>query len=153
MHEKFNLKECGVNLRGEILLRNGKWIEILIDLRGAVFFKSLTPRVFCDALWLNKGADWHTYKELNEICWVYGREWDFYIQKWIHEEPCINEMVAKMVEYLYRNVEHLLNVHLVAFENGISEWLPEWGGYPHGDEAAKKKMLENIKIKEAYYLT
>lgn len=146
-YQKFNLQEQDGQLVGEILLKNGVWTKIRIDL------KYNTPKVFCDAFWVRRHPDWHTYYKYNELCWVYPKEWLFYTKKWIIEEQSAQTVINHMTDLLYRNVEYLLNIHYIAFENSIENWLPEWGGYPHGNEAAKKQLLQKISIQDIIYLS
>ena len=71
-------------------------------------------------------ANWHRYPS-GELCWIEPISWS---------QQCATIVdvkgVTHMIGQLFKDVDFLLNCHMIAFCHRIRKWSPLWSAAPHG---------------------
>jgi len=116
----------GVQLNGAVAQ-----CSIIIDL--SLF--SSPPPVVCHESWLKLGAEWHASPSDKSLCYVFGLEWKDKLEDIVTTHGYfVAAQVAK--EWLLRNVQWLLNKHVLSDQLNLTEWPNEWAYWPHGSALA-----------------
>ena len=105
---------------------------------------STIPEVTCLEPWLRrKSPEWHAGHNgvlCYEFSLYWARELPIMVEKYTHGLTA--DWAAR---WLLHSTRLLLNKHLFAFRNGVTEWPRGWDYWPHDVEAARKQ-LEKIQL-------
>ena len=144
----WNAKPSSIRISGLINLSHGNvstghcaHVSISID-DG---WKRTPPLATAFDPWLRRGVDWHTSKYGGSLCYVFDGHWGYSLAQLARSN---DEGLAKRyaAAWCLGSIRWLLYRHLFAFENGISRWQSEWGGWPHNPDTAWAE-LEKLKRK------
>ena len=100
---------------------------------------SQPPSVFCTEPWMRQGADWHAGSD-GLLCYVLKYQWRDVLKETLHKSN-VPVTIDVSCSWLLRNVQWLLNKHLLAHQLKIDAWPPSWDYWPHGDNEAYEQYL------------
>jgi hypothetical protein len=104
-------------------------------------------RVFCNEPWMRRSVHWHQLRERSSwyLCYELPERWEDRITK-VARANDILQTVEFAKEFCLRSSRALIEKHLFAYRQNITEWPVEWDAWPHSRREAVRKFHQELRL-------
>lgn len=109
-------------------------------------WQKVPPLVRSSEAWITRGVEWHSSSNFDKVlCYVFTGHWQHHLCRL--DSRILDKSVAHYAaNWCVNSLAWLLYRHLYAYEHGITEWNPAWGGWAHSPDAAWREFRQ-LKLK------
>lgn len=102
------------------------------------------PVVYCPALWLKSGMDWHT-DSTGRLCWGLPQQWHDVISALKAQNVAYHALMEYASGWCMDSIITLLCRQWYAYRNELTQWPSEWKYWDHGQKGVLQYEREKRK--------